>query len=278
MATSDGLALLNAAIVHIPAILTGIIIIAATAALARAARRSAGMLAARTVRSNSLRLLIEKSAHVGTWVAGALLAALVVFPGLRLGDVVATLGLTSVAVGFAFQDIFKNFLAGVLLLINEPFRIGDQIIVDQFEGTVERVDIRTTNIRTYAGERILIPNSTIFTSPVQVRTAYDARRTDVTVGIDELCDLDRALTILNDVLIGVDGVLPDPAPHAEIIEIGESSINVALRFWHTPQNAQMIRTRTRVIAAVQRALIDAGIDMPYPIRTVLLPEREVAAR
>ncbi len=92
----------------------------------------------------SLQLLLVQICSVAVWVIGILIACTLVFPSLRLGDIIGFLGLSSVAVGFTFQDIFKNFLAGILLLLNEPFRVGDQVIISDFEGTVESITIRST--------------------------------------------------------------------------------------------------------------------------------------
>jgi small conductance mechanosensitive channel len=155
------LALFGQALTRLPAVLFAVVVLIVTSYVARIATRSADAVGGRILHSASLRILFSKIATIGVWLIGALLASLLLFPGLRLGDVVATLGLGSVAVGFAFQDIFKNFLAGILLLVNEPFRIGDAVIIGAYEGVVAHIDIRTTNVRTYTGELVLIPNSIV---------------------------------------------------------------------------------------------------------------------
>ena len=101
-------------------------------------------------------MLLNKIARIGVWTIGILLACVLAFPGFELGDIIATLGVGSVAVGFAFQDIFKNFLAGIILLVEEPFRIGDEVVIGDYQGKVENISIRTTKIRTYNGERVFI--------------------------------------------------------------------------------------------------------------------------
>jgi small conductance mechanosensitive channel len=167
------LVLYGQAVTRLPAAVAGGIILILTSYAARIASRSADALGRRMLRSASLQILFTKSAALGVWMIGVLVASLLIFPGLRLGDIVATLGLGSVAVGFAFQDIFKNFLAGILLLVNEPFRIGDVIVVDKYEGFVEHIELRTTNVRTYAGEMVLIPNSLVFTAAVRASPGRD---------------------------------------------------------------------------------------------------------
>ena len=176
--------LIGSGIEVLPGIIAGLLILLLTRLGANFIERLTTKVGKRTLRSQSLQLLLAKTSYVAAWVIGILAASVLAFPGLRLGDIIAALGLGSVAIGFAFQDIFKNFLAGVLLLLQEPFRINDQVIIEGYEGTVEQINIRCTQIRTYQGERILLPNSTVFTTAVQVRTAYEHRRTDLGVGVD----------------------------------------------------------------------------------------------
>ncbi|NJL83075.1 MAG: mechanosensitive ion channel family protein [Chloroflexaceae bacterium] len=258
----------------IPALLVALIIVFLTRYAAQFVQNLVISATKHTLRSESLKLLAVKSGHICTWVAGVILAGVVAFPGLELGDVIATLGLGSVAIGFAFQDIFKNFLAGILLLIQEPFRIGDQIIVNDYEGTVERVDIRTTKIRTYQGERVLIPNSTIFTSAVQVRTAFDARRTDLGVGVDYNTPLPQAQSLLWRTIAGTEGVLSDPTPEIDLVNFGDSSIDFVVRYWTRPQQKQVRYVQTQAVLAIKQAFDAADINIPYPIRTVYYYDQE----
>ncbi|MBD5633597.1 MAG: mechanosensitive ion channel family protein [Candidatus Eremiobacteraeota bacterium] len=257
------------AIERFPAFLLAIVVLLATRFAANVARRSATSLGHR-LHGESLKVLTEKLAVVAVWVGGILIACLLLFPGLRLGDIVATLGLGSVAIGFAFQDIFKNFLAGVLLLLNEPFRIGDQIVVGEFEGTVEHIDIRFTSLQTYKGERVLLPNSLVFTSPVQVRTAYASRRTDLTIGLAYGTDLRLARETLERAVRGVEGVLDEPAPLVDVTDFDESSMDVVVRYWSHPQFANVLRTQTRAILAAGDALREAGIETSFPTRTLIV--------
>lgn len=99
-------------------------------------------------------------------VAGAvLIASVIIFPSVKPSTVISSLGIGSVAIGFAFKDILQNLLAGILLLINRPYRRGDQIVVKDYEGTVEHIQSRATLIKTYDGRRVIIPNSDVYTSP-----------------------------------------------------------------------------------------------------------------
>ena len=260
--------LLSSAVKIIPGLITALIIILLTRYAAQFVRNMMTKVGDRALRSASLQLLLSKTAYVTTWIAGVLLACVIAFPGLRLGDVIATLGLGSVAIGFAFQDIFKNFLAGVLLLLQEPFRINDQIIVGNYEGTVERIDIRTTKIRTYTGERVLLPNSTVFTSAVQVRTAFNARRTDLAVGVDYNTPLPKAAQVLQQIITRVEGVLEQPTPEIDLVNFGDSSIDFIVRYWTEPHQREVRHVQTRAIVAIKKAFDREEISIPYPIRTL----------
>jgi len=255
--------------------IAAIIILMLTRYAANLVQQVATKVGKRTLRSESLQILLIKTSHVTTWVVGILTACVIAFPSLRLGDIIAALGLGSVAIGFAFQDIFKNFLAGILLLLQHPFRMNDQVIIDKYEGTVEKIDLRFTQIRTYQGERVLLPNATVFTSPVQVRTAYGHRRTDVEVGVDYDTSLPEAAKILHDTVSSVEGVLSDPPPEVDLIHFGDSSINFVVRYWTLPRQQQVRHAQTKVIIAIKHALDQAGISIPYPIRTLYwnAPER-----
>lgn len=266
--------IIGGAVETLPGILTAVIILFLTGYAAQFARRVASGVGTRALHSRSLQLLLDKAANITTWALGVLLAAVLAFPGLQLGDLIAALGLSSVAIGFAFQDIFKNFLAGILLLLQEPFRIGDQIIIEDYEGTVERIDIRTTQIRTYQGEQVLIPNSTVFTNSVQVRTAYDCRRTDLGVGVDYNTPLPQAKEILMSLIADVDGVLSNPEPEIDLVSFNDSSIDFVVRYWTLPEQKEVRRVQTLAVIAIKRAFDQAEINIPYPIRTVYFYDQQ----
>jgi small conductance mechanosensitive channel len=266
------LELVGAVVGRLPAVVIAGIVLALTRQVAKVARRSALALSKRAIRSTSLALLLEKTFTIGTWIVGVTISCLLVFPGLRLGDLVATLGLGTVAIGFAFQDIFKNFLAGVLLLAQEPFRIGDSVVIGNYEGVVAQIEIRTTNIRTYDGELVLVPNSIVFTSPVQVRTHFGQRRTSLAVGVGYETDLATALPALAAAIVELEGVANDPKPLVDATSFDESSIGLVVRYWTPADSPSVLRTKSRVVVAI-KAYCDAnGISLPWPIRTVVFAE------
>jgi small-conductance mechanosensitive channel len=198
----------------------------------------------------------------------------VALPTFKTGDVVQLLGIGSVAIGFAFRDILQNFLAGILLLLTQPFRIGDQIISAGHEGTVDDIQTRATLITTYDGRRIVSPNATLFTEKVTVNTAFSRRRLEYDIGIGYGDDIERAKEIMLDAMRRIDGVLPQPAPEVLVMELGPSSVSLRARWWiQPPRRADALDARDKVLSAVKTALTEHGIDLPFPTRQILFHDQ-----
>jgi small conductance mechanosensitive channel len=201
---------------------------------------------------------------------GILVAMVVAIPGFTTAKMIGGLGIGSVAIGFAFKDIFQNMLSGLFILLAEPFRIGDQIVMGAFEGTVEDIQIRATTLRTYDGRRIIIPNADIYTTPVTVNTAFKRRRCQVDFGIGMSDDVAMAKTEVLKALESCDTVTSDSTP--TIVAVGFSNYAILLRLrWWIEDSAQvdMIASTDQVLIALKYALSDAGIDLPYPTSQVL---------
>lgn len=219
-------------------------------------------------RSDSFGRVVSKLVSYGVIAAGLVVAAVVVFPGFNPVDVLAGLGIFSIAIGFAFQDILSNLLAGILLLIREPFHAGDEIEVSGQHGTVERITIRETQIRTYDGQKVLIPNAEVYQNVIRVQTAYGPKRTALGIGLDDWEDMDRATEVIMGALEGIDGIEDDPAPQAYFTHFDESTTNLDLRYWTDPKQSEIRRVQDQVVRRVGAALRDAGIPMPSPIREI----------
>ncbi len=205
---------------------------------------------------------------------GLLVALSVALPSFQPGDVVQVLGISSVAIGFAFRDILQNFLAGILLLVTQPFRVGDQIVAKGHEGTVEEIQTRATLIRTYDGRRVVIPNADLFTDTVVVNTAFAHRRLEYDVGIGCGDDVERARSLILETVRTIDGVLDDPAPDVLLIDLASSSVNLRVRWWISPpRKSDALDSRDRVLTAVKATLTAEGIDLPFPTQQILLHDQ-----
>lgn len=200
-------------------------------------------------------------------VVGGFVYALQVL-GVRLAPLLGALGIGGLALAFAAQTILENVFASALLQARRPFRSGDQIASNDIEGTVEEVNFRTVVLRTYDGERVLMPCSQVLNSPITNFTTNRTRRTTLAVGVAYSTDLARAQRVLLEAVGSVEGVRAQPTPQAWVEEFGESSIDFALRYWHAPDIATMWRVRSGVAMAVKSAFDGAGIGMPFPQRTL----------
>lgn len=189
--------------------------------------------------------------------------------GVNVGAALAGLGIAGLAVAFAMQNILENFISGVLLLIRKPFRIGDQIRTNDYEGTVEDLDLRVTRLRVYAGEIVLIPNADVFRNPIVNLTRRGKRRTSVFVGVDYRDDQDRAREVILAAVRDVTGVLSTPEPEVLLTELGESSVDFEVRYWTLPDIRSVRHTQDRVLSAVKSAVEGAGMSIPWPIRSVV---------
>jgi small conductance mechanosensitive channel len=210
------------------------------------------------------------------WVVillGVLVAMTIVFPSVKPADLLATLGIGSVAIGFAFKDILQNWLAGLLILFRQPFRPGDQIVVEGNEGTIERIETRATLIRTYDGRRAIIPNSVVYASAVTVNTAFPIRRSEYDVGIGYGDSIESARRAILDAVAPLEGIERDPAPEVLAWELAASAVILRVRYWTASERIDVVRQRGRVVEAIKGALDDAGIDMPFDTQIMLLHDQ-----
>jgi len=194
-----------------------------------------------------------------------LVAMAITFPSVKPVDILAGLGFFSVAVGFAFQDILENTLAGVLLLFRQPFRSGDQIEVMGESGTVEGITIRETRIIRYDGELVLIPNRDVYKNLIVVHTYQDDHRQHFVVGIAYENDAQEATDAITAALTTVDGVRSDPPPIAIVEDLGVSTVDIGAMFWTDSRRFDSIQVKDAAIKAVKRQLDEAGIEMPADI-------------
>lgn len=224
--------------------------------------------------AGNLGLVLGRLAKGVTILIGLFIALSIVIPSFKVSDLVQLLGISGVAIGFAFRDILQNFLAGILILLTEPFQIDDQIVFKGFEGTVENIETRATTIRTYDGRRIVIPNSELFTNSVTVNTAFDNRRLEYDVGIGYGDDIDLAKQLMLDAMHSVDEVLKDPAPDVLAMELAGSTVNIRVRWWvHPPRRADNLISRDKVITAIKKKLVANGIDLPFPTQQILFHDQ-----
>ena len=223
-------------------------------------------------KSHTHRNLVKVFQRIGGALilfVGFMVAMVIAIPGFTPTKLVGALGIGSVAIGFAFKDIFQNLLSGILLLVSEPFRIGDQIISGDYEGTVEDIKVRATTIRTYDGTQVVIPNSQLYTSALTVNTAYKRRRLQLVVGISYNDDIRKAKEVILKALKTAETVSKLAEPSVVATAFGGSSIDLTVRWYIDNGNqANKVASIHEVIVEVKEHLDAAGINIPFPIRTL----------
>lgn len=267
------LAMINGLIASLPNLLVAILILLLGYLSSRMIRRLVLGVVERAALPPTASLVFGRISQWLTVFFALLVALLIVFPSFNAGQLIELLGIGGVAIGFAFRDIVQNFLAGILILLTQPFRIGDQIIVGEFEGTVEDIQTRATFIKTYDGRRVVIPNSDLFTRSVTVNTAFPVRRIEREIGIGFGDDLQGARDLILSVLREIDLVLPEPAPDVRVADLGESAVILRVRWWSDSRRAEVIDLEDRVLGALKDRLTAAGIDLPFPTHQVLFHDQ-----
>lgn len=257
-------------IARTPYLLAGLVALLLCIAMGRLVRQAIWTAGDRTRLDVALAQVLGRLAASASTLIGTLVAAVIIFPTFRPGDLIAGLGIASIAVGFAFKDILQNMLAGLLILYRKPFRIGDQIRTAAFAGTVETINVRATVLRSFDDERIVIPNSDVYTRAVTVLTALERRRLTVTVGVGYGDSLTAARETILAVVQRTEGVLPSPAPWVYLTELAPSAVVFTVYLWARPDQANVLAVADRVTSGIKLALDAAGIDMPYPHRVVRL--------
>lgn len=257
---------------QLPFILAGLLVLVATWVIAKIVNAVVHSVLKRTKFGPSLKDLIKQIVYIGVWTLGALTAATVVFPGVTPVKILTVLGLSSIAIGFAFKDIVENFFAGVLILWRFPFDRDDFIECGDIKGKVQDVTIRMTQIRQTDGQLVVLPNAMLFKNPVNIVTSLDERRTTVICGVAYDEDVDESRSVIEKAVKSCRTVSKDQPVQVFAQEFAASSINFEVTWWTGSTPLAIRESRDEVVAAVKRALDDAGIEIPFPYRTLTFKE------
>ena len=233
-------------------------------------------LADRSYTKQNLVLVLNRVGSSAIMFIGFLIAMVIAIPGFTPGQLMSALGIGSVAIGFAFKDIFQNLLSGILILLSEPFKIGDDIIVSGMEGTVEDIQIRATFLRSPDGRRIVIPNATVYTSAVTVNTAYPRRRCEFAVGIGYEDDVQKAKEIVMGILDRDPAILSQPGFSVNVSALADFSVNLTVRWWINTSETTISGSISAIQERVIQAFNENGVSIPYPVQEVKIIRSEAA--
>lgn len=192
--------------------------------------------------------------------------------GFNLTAFLTGLGVVGFTVGFALQDVSKNFVSGLILIIQQPFAIGDAIKVTDYGGTIIAIDLRSTEIHTWDGQVVIIPNSDFLTNPITNYSRASRRRVDLEIGVSYGCDLEQVRKIALGSLASVTGLLDNPPPKVQYEEFGASTVNLTLYFWIDTLQSDPFTAKDTAMVAIKTAFEKNKIDMPFPTQRLLLQE------
>jgi len=185
---------------------------------------------------------------------------------------VAGLGIAGFTIGFALQDIARNFISGLLLLYRQPFHLGDYVKVAEFEGRVKEINVRDTVLETLDGEHVIVPNQSVFENPILNFSDTRFRRRSVEIGLGYEEDANRAIGIFLEKIKTVPGVESEPAPSIRIVNLGSSTLNLSALYWINQKSNDYFDVHSNVVNGIKEAAEDNNINLPYPVQTVLMKQ------
>ncbi len=256
------------AVLLLPRLVVALLIMGATLVLAGFLCRAVARALERRKAGPELTLLVTRIVRWATIALGAVVALQQV--NFDVTAFLAGLGVIGFTIGFALQDVSKNLVSGVLLLLERPFDLGDAIKVADVTGKVTAVELRATTIETFEGTTVMIPNADVFTKPIENLGRLPVRRLAVKAGVAYESDLEEVRATALAAIGALDGVLEDPAPRVVYENLGPSTVDFTLYYWINTADTNLLVAKDGGICAIKAAFERAGIEMPYPIQTVHL--------
>ena len=262
--------IINQIILFIPKLIAAIIIFLVTLYVAKLAFRLVGATLERRQVDPELKLLFARIAQISVIILGTIWSLSAV--DFNVTAFVAGLGIAGFTIGFALKDIAENFVAGILLLLQQPFDIGDAVEAGGYSGTVKSIEIRSTTLQTWDGLPVLIPNAQIYSNPITNFSKVSQRRINLDVGVAYDTDLQKADDIMLEVVKRLPGIKDDPAPFVVFNQFADSAINATLYFWIDVSEAGYFGSLDAVVKGIKEAFEREGIEIPFPIRTMVMQQ------
>jgi len=267
--TSKLIGWVRAIILQLPNLAVAVAVVVVFWLVARLGRNLARRLLHRVSHSEQVTWLVSQAVFLALFTAGAFMALGILGLQKTVASLLAGAGILGLALGFAFQDIATNFMAGIYLSVEHPFRRGHMIKTKDWLGVVQHVSLRFTEILTQQGELVLVPNKHVFENPIVNYTICGSRRVDLNVGVSYSDDLEQVRQVALAAVEGISGRIPDREAELFYDQLADSSVTFNLRFWiEFKTQKDFLRARSEAIERIKRAFADHGITMPFPTRTL----------
>lgn len=247
----------------LPSLVIALAILLITFVAARSAVKIADRLTGRAQIRTDLKQLLDTAVRLFIWIIGLLIAATVAIPTFTPAGAFTGLGVGALAIGFAFQDIFENFLAGVLIMLREKMNIGDVIECQNILGRVEKITLRESHIRQLSNELTVVPNSMLFKHPVKILTDATVRRDEIVVGVSYDADLEQAQEVITRAFDSIEAIDRNRPILVAAQAFHASSIDFLVQWWANTAQRDLRLTKGEVVKTVKVALDDAGIEIPF---------------
>lgn len=253
----------------LPNLLLAVLVVVLTWLVARLVRSMVARLLKRVSHSEQVNWLVAQAVYVAVLAAGTFIALGILGLDKTVASLMAGAGIVTLALGFAFQDIAANLMAGIYLSVRRPFRRGQLIKTQDYFGTVNQINLRWTEIYTQQGQLVLIPNKQVFENPIMNYSALGRRRIDLEVGVSYRNDLAKAREVAIRAVEEISTRLPDRPVELFYEEFGKSSVNFVIRFWISfSKQPDYLEARSEAIERIKQAFDAEGITIPFPTRTL----------
>lgn len=263
----------NAFAEQIPNILAGIIVLAVFWIIGRIVKRIFLAASGKTELDDRSRILLSRLLVVVFSVIGIFAALTIIIPSFGFGDLLAGLGFSSFIIGFATKDILNNFFSGILVLWRRTFKVGDYVVVKNHEGEVEQIGVRATSLRTYDGERVLVPNGEMYSSSLVIFDAGTTRRLILKISVSYKSNIKTVKEIIHRVLFEAEGVENDPKPNVFVTDLTTEGVNLSIYFWIMTEKNSPIAVFDDIATEIKESLNESAVTL-YPPTVAVLKEKE----
>lgn len=257
------------AIKMLPNFLVAVLAMFAFVMIARFVRNMVTKLLTKTTNNQALQNLVVRIVYFAILIVGLFVALGILELDKTVTSLLAGVGVIGLALGFAFQDIASNFISGVILAVRSPIQIGDIVSVSEHMGTVSETNLRVTTIKTFQGQEVFIPNSTILQNPIVNYSTFGKRRIDLAVGVSYGENLRAVKKLVLETVGKMDGVVDKDNMIFAYTGFGGSSIDFEIKFWiNFSKQPNYLEAQSEAIMSIKEAFDAADIMIPYPIRTL----------